>query len=207
MIKEGNEGVLLLYGNVCPRGPGVSRTQAVADAFLRAFVQAWPQARILEHNIPRMGLVPLDGKLLDRREKLIDARDWAHPMFDAARVFAKADAMLIAAPYWDLMFPAALKVYLEHIFIREMTFRYEKDECIGLCRAKKVLFLTTAGSPIGALNFGETYLSTTLSMLGVGTMETITAEGLDLAGADVDTLLGNAKEQAIAAAKDFCREI
>lgn len=196
----------LLYCNACPRGPGVSRTQAVADAFLRAFTQAWPEARILEHNLPRMGLVPLDGPLLDKREKLIAAREWEHPLFDPARAFVKMDGILIAAPYWDLMFPAALKVYLEHIFIREMTFRYENDQCIGLCRAKKAVFITTAGSPIGARNFGETYLRATLDMLGVGPMETIAAEGLDIAGADVDALLAGAKEQARLAANAFCRE-
>ena len=36
-------------------------------------------------------------------------------MFDLAKQFAEADEVIIAAPFWDLSFPAALKQYFEQI--------------------------------------------------------------------------------------------
>lgn len=195
----------LLYCTACPRGEGVSRTLMLAEAFLQAFEAAWPEAEIIRHDVAAMGLLPIDGAMLARREALIDARAWDDPIFVPAHAFAAADALVIAAPYWDLMFPAMLKVYIEHVFIREKTFRYQDDQPIGLCRAKRAVFLTTAGSPIGANDFGSQYLAATLSMLGIGPLETISADGLDIFGADVPAILGSAKKRAIQAANDLCR--
>ena len=38
-------------------------------------------------------------------------------MFDLASQFQQADEIVIAAPYWDLSFPAILKLYLENIYV------------------------------------------------------------------------------------------
>lgn len=186
----------LLYINACPRGPGRSRTLLVADAFLSAHAAAYPQARVRVHDVAALGLAPVDGPALERREALIDAAAWADPLFAPARAFQAADGLLIAAPYWDLMFPAMLKAYIEHVFIRELTFRYVRDEPVGLCAARRALFLTTAGSPIGRQSFGSDYLRATLSMLGVGRFDSIAAEGLDLAGADAEAIVARAAAAA-----------
>lgn len=193
----------LLYIEASPRGRGVSRTLMLADAFLSAFESAWPDVTIMRHEVAAMDLAAVDGNLLARREALIDGRAFENPLFAPARDFAGADAIVVAAPYWDLMFPAMLKVYIEHIFIRELTFRYVDDMPIGLCRARRALLLTTAGSPIGGLDFGTDYLRATFGMLGIGQMDSIAAEGLDLAGADVDGILAAAQAQAAAMAKTF----
>lgn len=193
----------LLYIEASPRGRGVSRTLLLADAFMDAFGRAWPDAQIVRHDVAAMGLEAVDGPLLARREALIDRRAFDDPLFAPARDFARADAIVVTAPYWDLMFPAMLKVYVEHIFIRELTFRYENDRPIGLCRARRALFLTTAGSPIGGYDFGTDYLRATFGMLGIGQVDSVAAEGLDLAGADAEGLLAAARARAIAAAEAF----
>ena len=186
----------LLYIDACPRGEGVSRTRLVADAFFDAFGQRHSTVPILRHDLNAMGLLPIDRDTLATREALIDAGDFSGPLFNPGQAFAKANGIVIAAPYWDLMFPAMLKTYIEHIFIRELTFRYEDDQPMGLCRAKRALFLTTAGSPVGDLDFGTRYLDAALTMLGIPRFDSICAEGLDIRGADVPTLLQNAKAQA-----------
>ena len=43
-------------------------------------------------------------------------------IFDYAKDFAKADTIVIAAPFWDLSFPASLKCYIEAINILGITF-------------------------------------------------------------------------------------
>lgn len=196
MEQEGFNRMKLLYIEACPRGRGQSRTLLLADAFLAAFQAAYPQADILRHDVAHMGLLPVDGPMLTRREALIDARAWADPLFAPARAFQAADGLLVAAPYWDLMFPAMLKTYIEHVFIRELTFRYERDMPIGLCTARRALCVTTAGSPIGSQDFGTAYLRATLAMLGIARFDGIAAEGLDIAGADPRALIARASEEA-----------
>lgn len=196
----------LLYINACPRGEGISRTRQLGNAFLEAFVQAYPQDEIIRHDVPGMGLLPIDGESLSCREALIDARVWQDAVFDAARDFVQADGIVIAAPYWDLMFPAMLKVYIEHIFIREMTFCYREDRPIGLCKAKRALLIQTAGSPVAGADFGTEYLRATLAMLGITRFHSIMAEGLDLAGAEVEGIIDAAKAKAAAHGLTFWHE-
>ena len=42
-----------------------------------------------------------------------EERDFSHEMFRYAKAFAEADEILIAAPFWDLAFPAILRNYIE----------------------------------------------------------------------------------------------
>lgn len=193
----------LLYVQACPRGDGISRTLRLADVFIDAVYARCPDAVVTVHTLQDMGLQALDGVTLAQREVLIDAREWNHPVFSTARTFAQADAIVVAAPYWDLMFPAMLKVYIEHVFIRELTFRYEADRPIGLCHAKRALFLTTAGSAIGPHNFGVDYLRATFAMLGIVRFDAIAAEGLDLSGADAEGILRDAMNRAVQIAGSF----
>ena len=51
--------------------------------------------------------------------------------------FAAADVIVIAAPYWDLMFPAVLKTYLENITVTGITFCYsDQGRPQSMCKAK-----------------------------------------------------------------------
>lgn len=168
-----------------------------------AFTRANPHADIIRHRVMDMGLLPVNGETLARREALIDARRWDDALFAPARDFQAADAIVVAAPYWDLMFPAALKVYIEHIFIREMTFRYRDDKPIGLCRAKRALYITTAGSPVGVHDFGTDYLRAAFAMLGIPRLDSVAAEGLDIQGADAEGILEEAIKRAVGFAEDF----
>ena len=59
-------------------------------------------------------------------------------MFDLARQFARAEIIVMAAPYWDLSFQAALKQYLEQVNVVGITFRYsEEGQPVPLCRARR----------------------------------------------------------------------
>lgn len=196
----------LLYVDACPRKEGISRTRALAKAF-QAALDAHDDIRWMTHTVPDMGLAAIDGESLDRREALIDARAWQDAMFAPARDFQRADGILIAAPYWDLMFPAMLKVYIEHVFVRELTFCYRDDRPIGLCGAGRAVFLTTAGSPVGAYDFGTDYLRAAFGMLGIPRLDCVAAEGLDMQGAQVVEIMGRAEAQARQLAEEWYRDL
>ena len=48
-------------------------------------------------------------------------------MFDLAKQLISADHVVIGAPYWDLSFPARLKIYLERCSVDKLTFLYDEN--------------------------------------------------------------------------------
>ena len=195
----------LLFVNACMRGPVLSRTHALCRAFMTAAREEDPGLTILEHDLTRMNLRPIDADTLPFKEALADERDWEAPLLRPALEFAQSDAVVIGAPYWDLSFPSALKIWVEHMYVRNLTFRYEDGKPIGLAQGKKAYYLSTAGSPIGENDWGAGYMKAVLNLLGVPEFTSIRAEGVDIDGWDKEKILREAEQKAVAAGRDLGR--
>ena len=148
-----------------------------------------------EVNLYQSDISPLDFNGLLERTSASKTKDFSSTSFDLARQFATAKTIVIAAPYWDLMFPSVLKVYFEAITVNGLTFVYsEKGIPTGLCNADRLIYVTTSGGPI-IKNFGFDYVSALArTFYGIKDVKCISAEGLDIRGADVDSILQSAKE-------------
>ena len=191
--------VLLI--DACPRPQGASRSCRLGEAFLDALRVQHPQMQLEVLRLDELQLAPLTGEMEARRSQLIDAGRLDDPMFAPARSFASAELIVICAPYWDFAFPACLKALIEHVCVRTLTFTYVNDRPVGLCRAENLVYLTTSGSPIGENNWGGDYLrAVTGQLLGVKRFHQISAEGLDMLGADAGAILSDAMERARALA-------
>ena len=175
---------MLLYIDACVRKD--SRTRRLAERLLRALGEPCERLRLTELVFPTV-----DEAFLERRDRLLLEGDFTDPMFDCARQFARADAIIIAAPYWDLSFPAALKAYLEQINVVGVTFRYTPEGVpMGLCRAKRLCYVTTAGGVFFPEQFGFGYVEALArNFYGIEDVQLIKATGLDLEGAPVEDIL------------------
>lgn len=190
----------LLFVNACMRGPEFSRTHALCRAFLEEARKACPGLEMQEHDLTRMNLQPVTAPVLARKEALCDARRWEDPLLRPAYDFAHADAVLVGAPYWDLSFPAALKIWVENVYVRNLTFRYTlAGEPVGLARGRQAVYIATAGSPIGENDWGAGYMRAVLATLGIPEFRSIRAEGIDIQGRDVQGILRRAEAEARAA--------
>lgn len=179
----------ILFVNACVREN--SRTLDIAKIVLEKLNNAYTEV-----NLQKTDLKPLNRESLDIREKLILQDDFSDTMFSLAKDFAAADTIVIAAPYWDLAFPALLKIYLEQITVSGITFRYSKGVPQGLCRAKRLIYVTTAGGSIYD-NFGFEYVKALAQKLyGIGEVLFFKAENLDIDGNDVNDILRRAKSDA-----------
>ena len=120
-----------------------------------------------------------------------------HPMFDLARQFARAKTIVIAAPFWDLSFPAMLKQYLEIINVVGITFKYSEEGVpIGLCAADRLYYVSTAGGHYVPEEYGFGYVKALAQgYYGIAEVQKIEAVGLDIIGADVDAILAEAKQR------------
>ena len=135
---------------------------------------------------------PLSEERLNRRTELIERREYSDPMFRLARQFQRADEIVIAAPYWDLSFPAILKLYLENIYVTGLVSEYTEEGLPhGLCRARKLWYVTTAGGPY-VPDFSYAYIRTLAQdYFGIPEAERIVAEMLDVQGCDAERIVAN----------------
>lgn len=99
-----------------------------------------------------------------------------------ARRIAAADRLVVAAPFWDMSFPAILKVFIEQMSLFNVTFRDSGSACEGLCRCEKLLYVTTRGMNIrtgDALEAATPYIRALSALWGLGEVITVAAENLD----------------------------
>lgn len=175
---------MILFINACVRQD--SRTMRLARHLLDTMEGPVEEVRLSDVSFPAA-----DEEFLACRDRLIADGDYQDPLFSLARQFARADEIVIAAPYWDLSFPAALKQYFEQINVVGITFRYTEEGIPqGLCRAEKIYYVTTAGGPFAPDEFGFGYVKALAQgYYGIADCELIKAVGLDIVGADAEAIL------------------
>ena len=165
--------MLILFINACVREN--SRTLKLAKSILSNM-----SGEITEVNLNKEKLSPLNSELLEKRECLLRRERMDDPMFFYARQFANADEIVIAAPFWDLSFPALLKVYVEQITVAGITFEYINGKPYGLCKAKSLTYVTTSGGPI-LVDFGYEYIKALAkSFYGISQTKAYRAMNLDV---------------------------
>ena len=180
----------ILFINACVR-PG-SRTLRLARRLL-----AHLDGKVTELELQREGLLPLTVGMLEDREAFLGRGETDAPAFRYARQFAEAEQIVLAAPYWDLGFPASVKCYFEHVTIKDITFRYALDgRPAGLCRAKRLYYVTTAGGPFLSPDHGYGYVKSLAgTFYGIRDTMLFSAEMLDVDGMDVEAILRDAERR------------
>ena len=195
----------LLFINACVRAER-SRTLKLARRFLEGYQKAHPDTVITQRDLCAQRLLPQYPEVLAERDELWAAGKLDQPMFEPAREFAAADKIVVAAPFWDLSFPAVLKIYLERISVTDVTFGYDdQGAMVGLCRASKLLYVVTRGGNYAGtdLEMGTPMLRALCTMYGIPELITLAAEGLDDVRQDKQALLDAALLRADALAGEF----
>ena len=181
---------MTLFINACVRSG--SRTKRLADCLLSLWGGPVTEIKLGEIEFPAT-----DEEYLLRRDKLIAEGRTDDPMFAPAAQFVSAERIVIAAPYWDLSFPAILKQYLEKINVCGVTFFYTPEGIPqGLCQAKELFYVTTAGGTFAPEEFGFGYVKALAqNYYGIRDVRLVQAVGLDLDGADPEQILREAAER------------
>lgn len=205
MAQERENMENLLFVNACVRGEK-SRTLKLARRFLEGWQAARPGRAVTEVDVCTEPLPPQTPEVLAQRDALWNAGKLDDPMFAPARQFAAADKIVIAAPFWDLSFPAVLKIYLERISVTNLTFGYDSDgRGIGLCKASDLLYITTRGGYFAGtpMDVATAHIKALCQMYGIGNVHLLDAEGLDDIRNDPAVLLQQAMERADRLAEVF----
>ena len=169
----------LLFIDACIR-EDESRTKRIADPIVKALGK--------KYDVQRFALNDMDLEIVQRdliRKRLngmINATvmSWAETVRDADRI-------VIAAPFWDMSIPAALKNFIELCSILDVTFKTNDKTCYGNCKAEKLLFITTRGMDIPTGDVREqatSYLKALSWLWGIGPMQVVSAQNMDYASVD-----------------------
>ena len=180
----------ILYVNACVRKD--SRTRKLAEELLKKLGEDYEELCLENIRFP-----VVNEEYLNKRDRLISGGDFENDMFGFARQFSKAETIVIAAPYWDLSFPAMLKQYLELVNVVGITFKYSEDGVpMGLCRAGRLFYVLTAGGHYVPEEFGFGYVKALAQQYyGIPDVRKIEAVGLDIAGADVGFIMKTAENK------------
>ena len=194
--------LLFVDGCISQRGAG-SRTRALTEAFLSVFRETHPEAEIETVKVECLDLKAFLPPALDERDALASVGAFDAPVFDLARQFRGADKIVVAAPLWDLSFPAAMRLYIEHISVCGLCYHYEADGCHGDCKAARLAYLTTGGDVERPESLGVLYWKQLAEMFGIPRFDYVFAGGLDLDPERAPELTAAARERAQTLGRDF----
>ncbi len=189
----------LLYIDACIRD-NFSRTKRIANPIIDTLKEKYNVQTI---NINEIDLDIVKKELLEKRmngEIDSDVMMWAESIRDADRI-------VIAAPFWDMSIPAALKNFLELCSIMNVTFKTNDKTCYGNCKAEKMLYITTRGMDIDTwdvLDQGSSYLKALSWLWGIGPMQVVSAQNMDyVSEKEIEDKISNAISEGIKIAEEF----
>lgn len=134
-------------------------------------------------DVNAAGLLPLTPAGLEERTSGIVPEK----TLSLAKTIAAADRLVVAAPFWDMSFPATLKAFFENMSLYGVTFEDNGHTCVGLCKCKKVMYITTRGMDIetgSPREQGSSYLMALSTLWGLGEVTTVAAKNLDYLSTD-----------------------
>lgn len=178
-----------------------SRTWRIAEPIVDALMKRYETT---VYHLPEMEfIVSLNpGTFAERGNG--ETPQWA---IDCAKTIAEADRILIAAPFWDMSFPAVLKAFIEQTSLYDITFADNGKECVGLCKCEKVLYITTRGMDIQTgdpREQGSPYIKALSALWGLGEVLVLAASGMDYAGEDgVERKIAEAVREGLGIAAEF----
>ena len=190
----------LVVINACVREAD-SRTLRIAESVVTELSRRYG---IIRFDLPSMeGIVPLTPALYAERTRA-DIPAWA---LEAARAIAETDRLLIAAPFWDMSFPAMLKCFFEQTSLFDVTFTDNGKTCTGLCKSPKVLYITTRGMDIPTGDPREQatpYLKALGSLWNLGEITTLSAQNMDyLSSEEIEERISATIAEGRALAKEW----
>lgn len=172
-VQPHNKMKKLIFIDACMRAG--SRTRRIASPIIEELRKRYSVETVdLTRNIYP---VADNYTLEDRNQGVVPAEHVA-----IARKIAAADRIVIAAPFWDMSFPSALKVFFENMSLFGVTFDTNEKECYGLCKAEKVMYITSRGMNISTgdpLEQATPYIKALSHLWGWGELTVVAAQNMD----------------------------
>ncbi|EMH5178996.1 NAD(P)H-dependent oxidoreductase [Serratia marcescens] len=178
-----------------------SQTNNLIDRYLAERRANGHEDQIIEHDLTALDLPVLDGELFSA----LRGAENTSPRAKAAlalsdRLIAElkgSDLLLIGAPMYNLNVPTQLKNWFDLVARARVTFNYTATYPVGLVDGVNALVFSSrggvhAGQPTDAVT---PYMRSVLGLMGIGDVQFIYAEGLDMKPHGLAQGLANAHQR------------
>ena len=189
----------LLYIDSCIRDE-LSRTKRIATPIIEDLSKRYEVETIVINDLD---LLPVQYEENRRRANGTVSEEavcWANKI-------KNADRIVIAAPFWDMSVPAALKTFFELCSLFGVTFDSNDKTCFGLCKAENLMFITTRGMKIetgDALEQATPYIKALFWLWGIKGFEVVARCNFDyISQEEIEKEIRSAIEEGIEKAKTF----
>ena len=183
---------------------GDSRTKILMERAMAVLEQNHPDWEMEVLHLQDLGISYMDQASLSERDRLLADGELDHPRFRYAHQFQEADGMIVAAPFWDLSFPAVLKIYIENVSVDGLTFFCDEEGLHGKCRAAWMLHLVTRGGIWNEEMCQDSrYLTAMCGFFGIKEYRCISADGIDIVGLDHEKIM----KDALCQVEDVCKRL
>ncbi|WP_333960385.1 FMN-dependent NADH-azoreductase [Clostridium perfringens] len=195
--------VLYIKANI--KNEGESRTFKVSDSFVEEYKKNNPEDEIITLDLYKENIDFLRADDLGKLFGPKDEESKNNSILKYAYQFADSDKYIIAAPMWNISFPAILKAYIDYVSVSGITFKYTAEGPVGLLNNKKAVHIVSRGGGYdnSPYEMGDRYLRTILGFFGIKDIETIAIDNLDVMGVNVEKKVEEGIEKAISLAKKF----
>lgn len=179
----------LLYIQASPRAER-SHSRKVADAFVKAYLRAHPEDKVVTVDLFKTDLPAFDGVAVQAKYAILHGQKFSAEEAAAWRAveaviaqFKAADKYLLAVPMWNFGIPYRLKHYIDVITQPGYTFSFSPSEGYrGLVTGKPVCVVYARGgdyakgSPSEAYDQQTRYLEQALGFIGFADIRRIAVE-------------------------------
>ncbi|HGW6093671.1 FMN-dependent NADH-azoreductase [Serratia nevei] len=178
-----------------------SQTNNLIDRYLSERRAKGHEDKVVEHDLTALDLPVLDGELFSALRGAENTRPRAQAAVALSdRLIAElkgSDLLLIGAPMYNLNVPTQLKNWFDLVARARVTFNYTATYPVGLVEGVNALVFSSrggvhAGQPTDAVT---PYLRSVLGLMGIGDVQFIYAEGLDMKPHGLAQGLANAHER------------
>lgn len=162
----------------------VRQTGSISRSLSDEFVRAWKSINSHAEHLQRdLGINPPSHITESWVKANYTLRDERSPEMLAELSYSEslieellwADHLLLGVPMYNFCIPSALKAYLDNVVRVNCTFSFDPATYSfrGLATGRKALIITPSagnfvvGSPLGSLNFCDTYLSSVMRFIGI----------------------------------------
>lgn len=170
----------IVYLNCCIRKEE-SRTLKIATPIIEKIKE---KHNVTEINLYDMELIPYNS---DEYAKKVNG-EYNSKYYEYSKLIANCDGLIIASPFWDMSFPAQLKVFLEGISLFDVMFVSDDKKCNGIAKCPFMALITTRGMNISVgddLEQATPYLKALCWLWGIKDFYYVDAKNFDYLSKDV----------------------
>lgn len=208
--------VLFITAN--PKNKDQSNSLKVADHFLQNYRAKNSNDEITELNLYKTDIPFIDVNVFSAWGKLqqgtgydklsMEEKDIIGRIDKMTDQFMSADKYIFVTPLWNLSVPPKMKAYIDTISIAGKTFKYTENGPVGLMQGRKGIHIQSRGGfysegPAREMEFGDRYLKTIMSFLGITMVDSVIIEGIDHMPKEADRIRSEALKRAESAAQTF----